>query len=96
MAYIGGKTFIMGSLTGKFSKGILDDFIFKAAVWRTSCFKSSVPGKRKQAMETQRHQRTFVKVASLEKSGSFLPLRILLKRWPISYQSIQERLIMIN
>ena len=96
MAYIGEKIFIMGSLTDKISKGILGGFIFKAAVWRTSCFKSSVPGKRKQAMETQRHQRTFVKVASLEKSGSFLPLRIPLKRWPISYQSIQERLIMIN
>ncbi|WP_157287773.1 hypothetical protein [Pedobacter cryoconitis] len=67
------QLFIMGSLTGKFSRGILDDFIFKAAVWRTSCFKSSVLGKRKQTMETQRHQRTFVKVASLEKSGSFLP-----------------------
>ena len=66
----------MGSLTGKFSKGILGDFIFKAAVWRTGCFKSSVPGIRKQAMETERQQRTFVKVASLEKSGSFLPLRI--------------------
>ncbi|AMP99606.1 hypothetical protein AY601_2721 [Pedobacter cryoconitis] len=79
----------MGSLTGKFSKGILDDFIFKAAVWCTSCFKSSVPGIRKQAMETQRHQRTFVKVASLEKSGSFLSLRIPLKGWPISYQSNQ-------
>jgi len=25
----------MGSLTGKFSKGILSDFIFKAAVWST-------------------------------------------------------------
>ncbi|WP_367865525.1 hypothetical protein [Pedobacter sp. WC2423] len=80
MAYIGEKIFIMGSLTGKFSKGILGDFIFKAAVWRTGCFKSSVPGKRKQTMEAQRHQSTFVKVASLEKSGSFLPLRIPLKR----------------
>ncbi|WP_367864286.1 hypothetical protein [Pedobacter sp. WC2423] len=70
----------MGSLTGKFSKGILGDFIFKAAVWSTGYFKSSVPGKRKQTMEAQRHQSTFVKVASLEKSGSFLPLRIPLKR----------------
>jgi hypothetical protein len=56
----------MGSLTGKFSKGILGDFIFKAAVWSTGCFKSSVRGTRKQSMETERHQRTFVKVASLE------------------------------
>ena len=64
----------MGSLTGKFSKGILDDFIFKAAVWRTGCSKSPVLGIMKQAMETQRHQRTFVKVASLEKSLSFFPL----------------------
>jgi len=70
----------MGSLTGKFSKGILDDFIFKAAVWSTSCFKSFVLGTMKQSMETERYQRTFVKVASLEKSGSFLPLRIPLKR----------------
>ena len=56
----------MGSLTGKFSKGILDGFIFKAAVWSTGCFKSFVPGTMKQARETQRHQSTFVKVASLE------------------------------
>jgi len=90
------QLFIMGSLTGKFSKGMLGDFIFKAAVWRTGCSKSPVLGIMKQAMETQRHQRTFVKVASLEKSGSFLPLRIPLKRWPISYQSNQERLIRIN
>ncbi|MET4140466.1 hypothetical protein [Pedobacter sp. UYP1] len=60
----------MGSLTGKFSKGILGDFIFKAAVWSTGCFKSSVRGTMKQSMETESHQRTFVKVASLEKSGS--------------------------
>jgi hypothetical protein len=86
----------MGSLTGKFLKGILDDFIFKAAVWSTGCFKSSVRGTMKQSMETERQQRTFVKVASLEKSGSFLPLRIPLKGWPISYQSNQERLIRIN
>ena len=64
MAYIGEKIFIMGSLTGKISKGILDDFIFKAALWRTGCFKSSVPGKREQTMETQRLQRSFVKAAS--------------------------------
>ena len=64
MAYIGEKIFIMGSLTDKISKGILGGFIFKAAVWRTGCFKSSVPGKREQAMETQRHQRTFVKAAN--------------------------------
>ncbi|MBB5622738.1 hypothetical protein HDE69_003816 [Pedobacter cryoconitis] len=36
--------FIMGSLTGKFSEGILGGFIFKAAVWSTGCFKNSVPG----------------------------------------------------
>ncbi|WP_111634124.1 hypothetical protein [Pedobacter cryoconitis] len=60
----------MGSLTGKFSNGILGDFIFKAAVWSTDCFKSSVLGIMKQSMETRkRHQRTFVKVANLEKSG---------------------------
>ncbi|MBB6270904.1 hypothetical protein HDF26_001331 [Pedobacter cryoconitis] len=70
----------MGSLTGKFSKGILGDFIFKAAVWSTGCFKSSVQGTMKQSMETERHQRIFVKVVSLEKSGSYLPLRIPLKR----------------
>ncbi|MET4140005.1 hypothetical protein [Pedobacter sp. UYP1] len=86
----------MGSLTGKFLKGILGDFIFKAVVWSTGCFKSSVLGTMKQSMETERHQRPFVKVASLEKSGSFLPLRIPLKRWPISDQSNQERLIRIN
>jgi len=74
----------MGSVTGKFSKGILGDFIFKAAVWSTGCFKRSVLGIRKQPMETERQQRTFVKVASLEESGSFLPLRIPLKGWPIS------------
>ncbi|WP_354301045.1 hypothetical protein [Pedobacter sp. UYP1] len=79
----------MGSLTGKFLKGILGDFIFKAAVWSTGCFKSSVRGIMKQSMETERHQRTFVKVARLEKSGSFLALRIPLKGWPISYQSNQ-------
>jgi hypothetical protein len=56
----------MGSLTGKFSKGILGDFIFKAAIWSTGCFKSSVRGTMKQSMETERHQRPFVKVASLE------------------------------
>ncbi|WP_068396572.1 hypothetical protein [Pedobacter cryoconitis] len=63
----------MGSLTGKFSRGILDDFIFKAAVWTTDCFKSSVPGTRKQAMETQSHQRTFGKVASLENHDLSFP-----------------------
>ncbi|MBB5635988.1 hypothetical protein HDF26_003556 [Pedobacter cryoconitis] len=46
----------MGSLTGKFSKGILDDFIFKAAVWSTGCFKSSVPGTMKQSMETEKNR----------------------------------------
>ncbi|MBB5623274.1 hypothetical protein HDE69_004357 [Pedobacter cryoconitis] len=46
--------FIMGSLTGKFSKGILGGFIFKAAVWSTGCFKSSVPGIMKQAIETEK------------------------------------------
>jgi hypothetical protein len=63
----------MGSLTGKFLKGILGDFIFKAAVWSTGCFKSSVRGIMKQSMETERHQRTFVKVASLEKIRIFPP-----------------------
>ena len=53
MAYIGEKIFTMGSLTGKFSKGILGDFIFKAAVWSTGCFKSSVPGKRKQSIDLE-------------------------------------------
>ncbi|WP_157287765.1 hypothetical protein [Pedobacter cryoconitis] len=45
---------MMRSLTGKFSKGILGGFIFKAAVWRTTCFKSSVLGIMKQAMETEK------------------------------------------
>ena len=54
MAYIGEKIFIMGSLTGKFSKGIQDDFIFKAAVWRTGCFKSSVLDIMKQSIETEK------------------------------------------
>ena len=49
----------MGSLTGKFSKGILGDFIFKAAVWRTGCFKSSVLDKMKQAMETEKTSENF-------------------------------------
>jgi hypothetical protein len=67
--------FIMGSLTGKFSKGILGDFIFKAAVWSTSCFKSSVRGTMKQSMKTERHKRTFVKVASLKKIRIFPSLK---------------------
>ncbi|MBB5637585.1 hypothetical protein HDF26_000439 [Pedobacter cryoconitis] len=46
----------MGSLTGKFSKGILGDFIFKAAVWSTGCFKSSVPDTMKQSMETEKNR----------------------------------------
>ncbi|MBB5639360.1 hypothetical protein HDE68_005305 [Pedobacter cryoconitis] len=57
IAYIGGKAFIMESLTGKFSKGILGDFIFKAAVWSTGCFKNSVPGTMKQSMETEKNIR---------------------------------------
>ncbi|AMQ01547.1 hypothetical protein AY601_4718 [Pedobacter cryoconitis] len=51
----------MGSLMGKFSKGILGDFIFKAAVWRTGCFKSSVLGTMKQAMETKKTSENFRK-----------------------------------
>ncbi|MBB6274222.1 hypothetical protein HDF26_004696 [Pedobacter cryoconitis] len=47
----------MGSLTGKFSKGILGDFIFKAAVWSRGCFKSSVAGTMKQSMETEKNIR---------------------------------------
>ncbi|MBB6269709.1 hypothetical protein HDF26_000136 [Pedobacter cryoconitis] len=46
----------MGSLTGKFSKGILGYFIFKAAVWSTGCFKSSVPGIMQQSMETEKNR----------------------------------------
>ncbi|WP_170132664.1 hypothetical protein [Pedobacter cryoconitis] len=44
----------MGSLTGKFVKGILGDFIFKAVVWSTGCFKSSVRGIMEQSMETEK------------------------------------------
>ncbi|MET4141335.1 hypothetical protein [Pedobacter sp. UYP1] len=51
--------FIMGSLTGKFSKGILDDFIFKAAVWSTACFKSSVRGTMKQPMGNRKASENF-------------------------------------
>jgi hypothetical protein len=49
----------MGSLTGKFSKGILDDFIFKAAVWSTGCFKSSVRGTMKKSMGNRKASENF-------------------------------------
>jgi len=49
----------MGSLTGKFSRGILGDFIFKAAVWRTGCFKSSVPGTMKQSTGNRKAAENF-------------------------------------
>ncbi|MBB5620145.1 hypothetical protein HDE69_001183 [Pedobacter cryoconitis] len=51
----------MESLTGKFLKGILGDFIFKAAVWSTGCFKSSVLGIMKQSMETEKASENFRK-----------------------------------
>ena len=63
--------FIMGSLTGKFVKGILGDFIFKAAVLEYKLFQKFCKGHNETINGNPRHQRTFVKVASLEKSGSF-------------------------
>ncbi|MBB5645147.1 hypothetical protein [Pedobacter cryoconitis] len=48
------KQLFMVIFNGKFSKGILGDFIFKAAVWRTGCFKSSVLDIMKQSMETEK------------------------------------------
>ncbi|MBB5636125.1 hypothetical protein HDE68_002013 [Pedobacter cryoconitis] len=63
----------MGSLTGKFSKGILGGFIFKAAVWSTGCFKSSVPGTMKQSMETEKKLENFRKSRKPGKIRIFPP-----------------------
>ena len=65
--------FIMGSLTGKFTTGILGDFIFKAAVWSTGCFKSSVPGIMKQSMETEKASENFRKSSKPGKIRIFSP-----------------------
>ncbi|MBB5619166.1 hypothetical protein HDE69_000202 [Pedobacter cryoconitis] len=65
--------FIMGGLTGKFSKGILGGFIFKAAVWSTGCFKSSVLGIMKQSMETEKASENFRKSSRSGKIRIFPP-----------------------
>jgi hypothetical protein len=63
----------MGSLTGKFSKGILGDFIFKAAVWSTNCFKSSVRGTMKQSMGNRKASENFRKSSKPGKIRIFPP-----------------------
>ncbi|WP_367867500.1 hypothetical protein [Pedobacter sp. WC2423] len=79
----------MGNLTGKFSKGILGDFIFKAAVWSTGCFKSSVLGIMKESWKPKKASENFCKSSQPGKIRIFPPPKNPLKRWPISYQSNQ-------